>query len=684
MSNDTSQTNKPKDPISENAILIRPCKGATLGLKTVKRDLKSFGCHWHSAMSGWSCPIEERISIETKLASKKIDVTITPIRDDYFLKSQSHQQAERLWAQVDFLEKKYHEESQALLADRTALENEIETTGLNHDSPTIKERLEQLEKRETAQNELAKEIEQSRNSARLLEETTDEESDLPFHVLGHNTQSEILIWKNGRIISLPAGRLNKHELRLYAGGNSEWFTTEGADTTLKFRLIDAAHKKGFIDDISPLRAGIWRLNGKWLVISGKIFATVEDMQLSYLTEPLFERKLIETDGVSWIDWNIFEKALKSGESAIRNVFYSIYDKVKQWNWTEPSMAAFITAFVMLSIMQQAMTWRPWIYLTGAKSTGKSAFFETILHGIYGGQVERLDKSTAHATAQTIGNSGRLPVFDEFEKHKHIPEILELAKLFNRGGQKTSGTGAEKANRYHLHHLPWFGSIYLPKRLMQDAAQESRVVKFELKKLSDNAPLLEKFSIEEGVAIATQITAAMILSWKKIETKAKEINANRHQLIQELTGIEIRTVENFMYASALLTIVAPEGLEEFFPKWATTQAEEDGDKLLDTILTSLIHVDKEKITVREMLQKPDQYETELERYGLKITMHKSKKYLALRCESITRHLLKDTEYADLDIRNPLARLEGAIGSAQAKIAGANQRCVFIPFEMILRA
>ncbi len=370
------------------------------------------------------------------------------------------------------------------------------------------------------------------------------------------------------------------------------------------------------------------------------------------------------------------------QSDLKSVLNLLYVRVKQWNWLDPSMSAFITAFVMSSIMQQAMPWRPWIYLTGAKSTGKSTFFEDILQGIYGGQVERLDKSTAHATAQTIGNSGRIPVFDEFEKHKHIPDILELAKLFNRGGQKTSGTGSDKAYRFHLHHIPWFGSIYLPKKVMQDAAQESRIIKFELKKLMNTSPPLERFGVGEGAVIAAKIVVTMILAWLEIEAKAQEINADRQVFIQEQQGIEVRTVENFMYASALLAIVAPEGIEDIFPRWATLQSEDDGDKLLDTILASLIYVEGNKVSVGEMLQKAGRYVDELERHGLKIVMHKSKDFLALRCESVTTHLLKDTEYAVLDIRSPLTRIEGAVGSAQVKMAGVNQRCVLIPVERVL--
>ncbi len=135
----------------------------------------------------------------------------------------------------------------------------------------------------------------------MAEET---EVKLPFYVLGHNAQREILIWKDGRLIALPAGRLNKDELRLYVGGDSEWFREEGAEKALKLQLIDTAHKKGFIDDQAPLKAGVWCINKRWLIISGKKAAIVEGNRLQYLEEPIFEGKLIETEGASWLNWSI--------------------------------------------------------------------------------------------------------------------------------------------------------------------------------------------------------------------------------------------------------------------------------------------------------------------------------------------------------------------------------------------
>jgi hypothetical protein len=669
-----------------NAFLIRPAKGALKGIKAIKSNLKAEGCHWHSAANTWSCPYDSKEKVCELLKTKNLTATIVPFSDQYFEKSETQKEAEDLWARIDFLERDHQAETMRLIGENAALDKEIKDRALNEDDPGVLEKRILLRERDQKQAELAVEIGQLRNSAKLLEESKAEEISLPFHILGYNSQHQILIWQNGRLLALASTHLNRNELRLLVGGQSKWFQMPDGDQLLKNRLIDEARERGFIDDQAPLKAGVWNLKGKWIIISGKQAAIIENAELRYLEEPIFEGRLIETNVASWIDWDAFEESLKSGPEAIKNIFNRLYEKVKLWNWSDPSMAAYATAFIMLSIVQQAMKWRPWIYLTGAKSTGKSTFFEFLLQTIFGVLVERLDKSTAHATAQTVGNSGRIPVFDEFEKHRHIPEILELAKLFNKGGQKTSGTGAEKAHRYLLHHMPWFGSIYLPKNLIQDAAQESRIVKLELKKLKGGTPLLEKFDTDEAPKIAAEIVAAMIVSWEKIEKKAQEINADRNLLIQKLPGIEIRTIENFMYASSLLILAAPELADPLIPAWAAMQSEDDGEKLLDAMLASIVRFEGETRSISELLQlskaSPDErYTKELERYGLRFTTHKALQFLAIRCENVNRHLLKDTDYAALDIKGPLSRVEGAVGSAQVKMAGANQRCVLIPTERL---
>ncbi len=295
-----------------NAFLIRPAKGACKGIKAIKSHLKAEGCHWHSATSAWSCPISSKEKICGLLKTTNLTIEITPFSDQYFEKSENQKEAEDIWAQIDLLEKEHQREATQLIIDNEVLEKRSEARPLNEDDHGLLGKRALLREREQKQIELASEIKELRNSAKLMEESKTEEIPLPLHILGYNAQHQILIWQNGRLLALSTTYLNKNELRLLVGGQSKWFQMPDGDQLLKNRLIDEARERGFIDDEEPLKAGVWNLKGKWIVISGKRAATIENGEIRYLNEPIFEGRLIETNVASWIDWSVFRGIIETG------------------------------------------------------------------------------------------------------------------------------------------------------------------------------------------------------------------------------------------------------------------------------------------------------------------------------------------------------------------------------------
>ena len=507
---------------------------------------------------------------------------------------------------------------------------------------------------------------------------------LPFHILGHNKQRQILIRYNGCVVKIPVGQLRKDELRLLVGGDTSYFQDKDQSEILKNRIIDEARKNGFIDDENAIKTGVWK-NGKlWVIISGDRSATFEAGEFKNLDDPIINGRIIETHGGEWLDWEELNRCLKCDDAVglLKDAFLKIRSKTATWSWFDPSMADYATAFIMLSPVQQAMVWRPWLWLSGAKSSGKTTFFEDLLNDIFGSLAERLDKSTAHATAQTVGTSGRIPIFDEFEKNKHLGDVLELLKLCNKGGIKSSGTSAEKPYRFELHHMPWLGSIYQPVRALGDAAQKSRMIKLDMRKLKDSVSPFEKFGQDESRKIAAQIVAAMMLAWDSIDSGRKEIKAKQEAIIKGREGITIRTIENYMYASAILNLIH-QCEKHTVPEWAALETEDDSDMVLSTILNSKTYWDGGDKSISELLElvRTNPNRSELEKHlwncGLAITSTENKKYLAVRCDVATRYLLKDTDYKDLDIRGPLARLDGAIDGHLVKRSGKGERCVVIP-------
>jgi len=147
------------------------------------------------------------------------------------------------------------------------------------------------------------------------------------------------------------------------------------------------------------------------------------------------------------------------------------------------------------------------------------------------------------------------------------------------------------------------------------------------------------------------------------------------------GPPSRTVENFMYASSLLNLILPNH-NYSVPSWAVKQIEDDSEKIISAILSSMTKIEGDPYSISEVMNSArtsniEKFAKTLEQNGIKNTTREGKKYWALRCETISRHLLKDTNFRDLDIQAPLSRIEGAISSHPVKILGKQERCVLIP-------
>lgn len=512
---------------------------------------------------------------------------------------------------------------------------------------------------------------------------------LPFHVLGFNAQRQILIWYKGKILPTPISQLRKDELKLLVGllPSSQQDKTDQYEE-IKLKIIALAHSKGLVDDEEPIKSGIWKFKNDWVIVSGKKAALIQNGELSFLETPLVNGRTIEFERTSWIDLDRLKERLP--KSNLSDTFKTVKALTSQWNWADAGMADFVSAFIMLQLFQYALIWRPWIYLLGAAHTGKSFFLEHVLERLMGSLIKRMDKSTGHATAQAVGWSGRIPVFDEFEKNKHMADVLETLKLGNRGiGMKTSGTTGDKHKEYSLHHQPWFASIYLPKTFSSDQAQLSRVVKFELKKAREGKSL-QGLSDSQAQDLLCDIVASVISDWSQIEDKAREIEGKKDALIKDCDGkISVRTVDNFMYSMALLSCV--QGTEQKIPGWAIGEVKDDGENILESIIMAKIKYGITEFLVIDLIHKVlgelinIENITEatakdlLRNHGLSVVKKSTGWCLAIRCKDVRESLFKfHSDYQNVDISAPLERFDGAEKGIKTEWGqSVKQRALHIP-------
>lgn len=417
-----------------------------------------------------------------------------------------------------------------------------------------------------------------------------------FQVLGFigRQNRNILVYHNKIIYPIPSKSVaNPYDLKLLFGKEID------TDHVAQF-IVEEAHKRGELENHRELRSGIWKLGKDWLAVSKGEILHISQEGIKYLSCPIYKKNLIKSDS-DCFDLNKLKTSLEQKNNKLEQLqecFYRLRNYIAQWKFTDESMIDYATALVMLTLVQSAMSWRPWIYLRGTSGSGKSTFIETIIEAILGDLLKKLDKTTPYCIAQSVGNTTKALVLDEFEKNERNPEILETCKLMNKGGKITRGTPDEKEKSHEFHQMPWFASIYLPMTINSDEAQRNRLIVLELL-LDRKKYSLETISPEEAKEIQIKMLDSLISLWDEIEGKAKEIKRKTPAIIEARNNkISARSVENFQYASALLSMITAE--EYTVPKWAEQDQINDGKYILNRIIDSVIQDSGTKHTVISLI------------------------------------------------------------------------------------
>jgi hypothetical protein len=512
-------------------------------------------------------------------------------------------------------------------------------------------------------------------------ESNDLEDDveLPFQVLGYTPERKIIVWHNGYLMTFTVSQLRSDEFGLFID------TQDKADK-YKAKVIKEAREKGMIDETDPIKMGIWFIKGKWLIVSGKTAIEVSDGKINEINHPVYEGKIIKFSK-PWLNVKKFTE--KFGKSTLNSVYKKIHDCVSQWHWKEKKASEYMTAIIILIAFQHAMKWRPWVYISGETDSGKSLLLYC-LELLYGDLIKSADKTTAHAIYQAVGNTSRILCLDEFEKSKHIPQVMEALKLMSRGGEKNVGTPGEKEISFLVHHMPILASIYTPATCLKDESQRNRLMQFELAKPKERTPPT-LWTSEEAEELVAELLAAVIGSWKDIQGVADEITKNTKQIKNDLDGkIDDRTVQNFMYASAVLKLAT--GKDYTVPEWAKIEKKSDGHSIIETILFSKIKHENVEYFVYDLidsaLRRPDCNSLDAEKaknalrlHGLTV-VYSTDWFLAMHAENVTKHLLRGAEeYRNLDITMPLERLAGAVKKKATFGGNSSLASIQIPMTLV---
>ncbi len=497
-----------------------------------------------------------------------------------------------------------------------------------------------------------------------------------MNVLGHTADLDVVIHFRGSIITLPPDKLTGRVIKMLTG-----LSVGDAAAGFVDAMLNQARAKGKVNLSDRISRGIHAGNDDVFIVNGDSVTRAVDGKIITEKRITESGKIIAHDD-PWLNADAFRDGYE--KTSLESAYKEIHAIVSLFRWKEQWQADYLTAFLMIAPFQTLMAWRPWLYILGARATGKTTFFDEVIRGLYPDLTVRLDKTTAYACAQTLSGTGSVAVLDEFEKYRHLHDVMEALKIASRGGYFTRGTIGDKAKRLRLNHMPFLGSIYMAGN---DAAQFSRMIVFEL--LPHNGAGLNTLpSPAERERIGARSIGATYREWREIERIAKEYA--QHPRVHFGETVDTRQVDNFAYARAVLSIVKDQASDDFsfvtLPGQACEEIADDGMAILYTVLAARITVENTNahgsITRKEMalssaIAKGRTDATQ--NYGVTVVERgeAKTKYFALNVPAVERELLRGSEYDRLKVLEPLSRIPGAIKTQNVKMNHVPVKCVLIP-------
>ncbi len=485
------------------------------------------------------------------------------------------------------------------------------------------------------------------------------------YILGYTPDGNVITWTRGVMSMTKDKDLTPVRWHLLTGKK---YHKEDFDNA-KGEAISLAHTRGVLYPDNEMGIGIWHENNTIYLINGDQILLWNGKKFVNQMFPIINSKIINLSNIHWLDNDklLSISSLSDAKIDLHQAFQQLFEIVKQWNFLDQNMVKYITAFIMLAPFSTLMKWKPIIYLLGKRGVGKTTFLD-LLQTLWGPLAVRLDKTTAYAIGQTVGNTAKIPILDEFENDKHITDILTLLKntTSEEGGTITRGTIGRNALKYRIKQMFWLASIYAP---VADAAVFSRLAIFEMQQYTSTTLYFP--TVDELSQLRHLIISSVMPLWEEIELAASQYRKDKN-LYDVQDG---RLVDNYAYAAALVDIAGFEGGMPSYISGITFN--EDEQTILDTILESKIKFLDFEGTISEALE----HENNLETFGLKKIIHERKDFLAIKSDVVVRHLLKDTRYKDTDITAVLERVQGALKSVVIKMNGRSVRCILVPWKTL---
>lgn len=147
--------------------------------------------------------------------------------------------------------------------------------------------------------------------------------------------------------------------------------------------------------------------------------------------------------------------------------------LQTWSWARPGIDPhLLIGWIGVAFLGAALPWRPAVFLTGDKGSGKSTLQE-LLKGVFGPWLLQATNTTAAGIYQHVGNDSLPVAVDEFEgkaDNTRARALLELARQASSGGLMLRGGDRHTGVEFQARSAFLFSSINTPPMEPQDLSR----------------------------------------------------------------------------------------------------------------------------------------------------------------------------------------------------------------------
>ena len=171
--------------------------------------------------------------------------------------------------------------------------------------------------------------------------------------------------------------------------------------------------------------------------------------------------------------------------------------LRSWQWARPDVdPVLLLGWIGAAFLGGALPWRPTVYITGDKATGKSTL-QALIKGLKGDNLIQAVDTTGAGIYQHIGNDALAIAVDELEGEsdtRKATNVLKLARIAASGGLMLRGGDRNNPVEFRARSCFLFSSINTPPLEPQDL---SRMAILRLSRLPQGAasPDLDMRSLE---------------------------------------------------------------------------------------------------------------------------------------------------------------------------------------------